>query len=508
MNKPSLPLPLYRASQVRELDRIAIEDMGIPGLCLMERAGTAAFQLLQTCWPKARRVMVLCGVGNNGGDGYVLARLAYLAGYDVTVLQVGDVAKLTHDARTVFEAMTKIGLIVQVFTDKKLSMADVVVDALFGTGLDRAITGEWKEVIEALNRCGCPILSMDIPSGLHADTGTVLGVAVQASVTISFIGLKQGLFTGQGPRYCGHVYFDSLNVPAPLYKRVKATVQRLDDAVLKTAFPKRSRTDHKGTFGHVLVIGGDHGMTGALQLAAEAATRVGAGKVSVATRKVHAALIHLRRPEIMSHGVETIEELLPLLHLATVVAIGPGLGQSIWARAMLDAVKNSTKQTVIDADALNLVAQLPFRFVNGVLTPHPGEAARLLGLSTAEVQADRFAAIQTIQLRFGGACVLKGAGSLIIDSEGKISVCTEGNPGMACGGMGDVLTGVIAGLLAQGFSLADAARVGTYLHSKAGDRAALEGGERGLVASDLFPWLRYYANPDLALEIANDDHHS
>lgn len=488
--------PLYRASQVRELDRIAIEDMGIPGLCLMERAGTAAFNLLQTCWPQARRIAVLCGVGNNGGDGYVLARLAYLAGYEVAVLQIGDTVKLKGDARITFEAMTKVGLTTQVFTDKKLSVVDVVIDALFGTGLDRSITGEWYAVIEALNQCGRPTLAIDIPSGLHADTGTVLGVAVKANVTISFIGLKQGLFTGEGPNYSGQVYFNDLRVPTSLYKRVKSQVYRLEDSLPKIALPRRSRTAHKGTFGHVLIIGGDQGMTGAAKLAALATTRVGAGKVSVATRKAHASLINVDCPELMCHGVETAEELQPLLDKATVIAIGPGLGQSIWARAMLDAIKKFSKPIVLDADALNLLAQLPFKFVNGVLTPHPGEAGRLLGISTRQVQADRFAVAQTIQSRFGGVCVLKGAGSLIVDKNYDISICTAGNPGMACGGMGDVLTGVIAGLLAQNFSLGDAARLGTLLHGKAGDQAASEGGERGLMASDLLPWLRYYANPN------------
>lgn len=497
MDKKSLPLPLYRANQVRELDRIAIEEMGIPGICLMERAGRIAFSILQSCWPQARRIAVLCGIGNNGGDGYVLARLAYLAGYDATVLQIGDTAKLKGEALSAFEAMTNVGLTVQEFTDKKLSIVDVGVDALFGTGLDREVSGQWREVIEALNCCTCPILSIDIPSGLHADTGTVLGVAVRANATVSFIGLKQGLFTGAGPDYCGKVYFDDLQVPCATYKPVKSTVTRLDYEVLKTALPKRSRIAHKGTFGHVLVIGGDSGMSGAVRLAAESAARVGAGKVSIATRTSHAALLNLVRPEIMSHGIETAEQLSPLLDKVDVIAIGPGLGQSIWARAMLEAVKNVQKPIVVDADALNLLAKVPFRFPNSVLTPHVGEAARLLELSTAEIQADRFAAVQTLQLRFGGVCVLKGAGTLITEPNGQIALCTAGNPGMACGGMGDVLTGVIAGLLAQGFPTFDAANLGVCLHGKAGDRAALEGGERGLLPSDLWPWLRYYANPEL-----------
>ncbi len=494
MDEKSLPLPLYHANQVRELDRIAIEDMGIPGIFLMERAGKAAFNILKFCWPKARRIIVLCGTGNNGGDGYVLARLAHLAGYDVMVLQQGGTAKLKGDARTAFEAMRKVGLVAQVFTETKLRIVDVLVDGLLGTGLDREVSGKWQEVIEAVNRRTCPLLALDIPSGLHADTGSPLGVAVRADVTVTFIGLKQGLFTGAGLDYCGKVYFDDLQVPSNVYKPVKTSVSRVDYDSLKTAFPKRSRTAHKGTFGHVLVIGGDEGMMGAVRMAAETAARVGAGLISVATRTSHAALVNLMRPEIMCYGVETAEQLKPLLDKVSVVAIGPGLGQSSWAVAMFEAIKALEKPLVVDADALNLLAKTPFRFENSILTPHPGEAARLLKLSTPEIQMDRFAAICAMQRRFGGVCVLKGAGTLVAAANEQIYVCTNGNPGMACGGMGDVLTGVIAGLLAQGFAPFDAATVGVCLHAKAGDHAALEG-ERGLLPSDLLPWLRRYANP-------------
>lgn len=501
MNKKSLPLPLYRASQVRALDRIAIEEMGIPGVCLMERAGSAAFAVLQSCWPKARRIVVLCGTGNNGGDGYVVARLAYLAGYDVTVLQLGDTANLKGDARTTYESMVEVGLQVQVFAEKKLTIVDVIVDALLGTGLDREVTGEWRKVIESVNRCNCPVLSIDIPSGLHSDNGTVLGVSIRASATISFIGLKQGLFTGEGPDYCGEVYFDDLKVPPLTYKQVKSAVNRIDVEQLKILLPKRSRVAHKGTFGHVLIIGGDSGMTGAARLATEAATRVGAGKVSLATRAAHAELMNLTRPEVMTYGVETIEELMPLIERANVIAIGPGLGQSTWAQTLFEGMKNLYKPLVMDADALNLLAKSPFRLIQGVMTPHPGEAARLLETTISDIQQDRFAAVQALQLRFGGVCVLKGAGSLVADDKGEIGVCTFGNPGMACGGMGDVLTGVIAGLLAQGFSPKDAARLGVCLHGKAGDQAAIEG-ERGLLPSDLLPWLRYYANPELESNIS------
>jgi NAD(P)H-hydrate epimerase len=411
------------------------------------------------------------------------------------VLQLGDATRIKGDARLAFDAMRKVGLSAQAFTEQKLGAVDVLVDALFGTGLDRDVSGIWRDVIEALNRRTCPLLALDIPSGLHANTGSVLGVAVRADVTVTFIGLKQGLLTGAGPDYCGNVYFDDLQVPSSIYKQVNSSVRRLDYDVLKTALPRRSRIAHKGKFGHVLVIGGECGMSGAVRLAAEAAARVGAGLVSVATRSAHAALINLTRPEIMSHGVDTVDQLEPLLNKVDVVAIGPGLGQSDWARAMLDAVKMVQKPVVVDADALNLLARTQFRFHDSVLTPHPGEAARLLELSIADVQADRFAAVRALQLRFGGVCVLKGAGTLVADPNEDIGICAAGNPGMACGGMGDVLTGVIAGLLAQGFSSLEAATVGVCLHAKAGDRAALEG-ERGLLPSDLLPWLRYYVNPE------------
>jgi ADP-dependent NAD(P)H-hydrate dehydratase / NAD(P)H-hydrate epimerase len=494
MEKAPLPLSLYRASQVRELDRIAIEEMSIPGICLMERAGRATFNLLKSYWPHAQRIAVLCGTGNNGGDGYVLARLAYLAGYEVTVLQIGETIKLKGDAKTAYGMMTQVGLTTQAFAEKKLSIVDVIVDALFGTGLDREVSGQWREVIEAMNRCQSPKLSIDIPSGLHADTGTVLGIAVRADATMTFIGLKQGLLTGTGPDHCGEVFFDDLQVPSNIYQSIKHTATRLDDDLLKTTLKKRSPSAHKGAFGHVLIIGGESGMNGAVRLAAEAAARIGAGLVSVATRSSHAALINLTCPEIMSHGVDTAEQLKPLLDKATVVAIGPGLGQSIWSRAMLEAVKQLPKPIVVDADALNLLAKTPFRFPNSILTPHPGEAARLLEKSTANIQADRFASVRALQIRFGGVCVLKGAGTLVVESEGQVNLCSAGNPGMAGGGMGDLLTGVIAGLVAQGIAPLEAAKLGVCLHAKAGDSAAQDG-ERGLLASDLLPFIRYYANP-------------
>lgn len=267
----------------------------------------------------------------------------------------------------------------------------------------------------------------------------------------------------------------------------------LTDDMLRAWLPPRARASHKGDYGHVLVVGGDHGMVGAVRLAGEAAARTGSGLVSIATRAAHAAVSAAVRPELMCHGVECARDLRVLLQRASVVAIGPGLGQSAWAHDMLAAVLQMRLPRVVDADALNLLAQESMQCDHWVLTPHPGEAARLLDMTTKQVQADRLQAAQALQQRYGGVCVLKGAGTLVCTSE-SISICEVGNPGMASGGMGDVLTGIIAGLLAQGLSLVDAACAGVYIHAKAGDRAAQEG-ERGLLASDVMPHLRKLVNP-------------
>lgn len=490
-----LPSPLYRADQVRELDRIAIEEFGIPGLSLMTRAGSAAFGILRRYWPAARRLAVVCGPGNNGGDGYVVARLAREAGLEAVVLRVAGVREPEGDAASARGEALAAGVAEHPLDTAALEGVDLVVDALLGTGLSGEVTGALREAIEMINGSARPVFALDIPSGLGADSGAVLGEAVRAERTMTFIGLKQGLFTGDGPERCGTIHFDGLDVPPEVYHRVKPAAARVGPEQLAASLGARPRNAHKGHFGHVLVVGGDAGMAGAARMAAEAAARVGAGLVSVATRETHAALVSAWRPEIMSHGVENGSELAPLLERASVVAIGPGLGRSAWGRKMFARVLETEKPLVVDADALNLIANEPVKRSGWILTPHPGEAARLLGGRAAEVQADRFAAVRALQARYGGVAVLKGSGTLVADGQGALSVCSAGNPGMASGGMGDVLTGVIAGLLAQGLDFGAAARLGTCLHAAAGDRAAEEGGERGLLASDLLNHLRRLANP-------------
>lgn len=490
-----LPYALYRAEQVRALDRAVIDEFGIPGGILMERAGAAAFRILRERWGDVRSLTVLCGVGNNGGDGYVIARLALEGGYRVQVLQLGDSSRLQGDALEKASLYRSAGGTVEHFTGLPRDPG-VIVDAILGTGLERPVQGQWADSIRQVNDHPAPVLAIDIPSGLHADTGTVLGVAVEADVTISFICLKQGMFTGNAPDCCGEIRFDGLEVPAAVYARQIASARRVDWQRMASLLGRRRRAAHKGDFGHVVIVGGAPGFSGAARMAGEAAARSGAGLVSVATAREHAAWLNLGRPELMCHGVGGPSELRRLLDGANCVAVGPGLGQTRWARELFEAAVESGLPLVVDADALNLLSRAPRKVGHWLLTPHPGEAARLLRCTPAEVQRDRFSAAARLQEAYGGVVVLKGAGTLVQGGPDRPpAVCSQGNPGMASGGMGDALTGIVAALLAQGLSPEDAACAGVCVHAAAGDAAASEGGERGLLATDLLPQVRRLVNP-------------
>ncbi|MDE2273440.1 MAG: NAD(P)H-hydrate dehydratase [Gammaproteobacteria bacterium] len=487
---PQLPAALYSAAQMRELDRRAIEDHHVPALTLMMRAGTAAWQTLQRNWPKARDIVVFAGAGNNAGDGYVLATRALRAKRRVTVLNVGDAAKLTGAAATARKRFLAAKGRERPFTGEWPPRVDVIVDALFGIGLDRPLRDRWAQAVELINASGKPVLAVDIPSGLSADSGAILGAAVHASVTQTFIGLKPGLFTGAGPSCTGTLEFDTLKVAVPTFKDLSPRARLLDARV---SLPRRARAAHKGDFGHVLVIGGDHGMGGAPRLSAEAALRSGAGLVSVITRPQHVAGFLAGLPEAMVRGVDDAAEAAGLFERASVIAVGPGLGQGEWGQRLLKRALELPLPLVVDADALNLLAARPLARGNWILTPHPGEAARLLKQSVAEVQQDRLQAAARIAEKFRAVVVLKGAGSIVAAAGEIPAICPHGNPGMAAPGMGDALTGVIAALLAQRLTLPDAARAGVQAHALAGDRAA-EAGERGLLARDLIAELRSVLN--------------
>lgn len=480
-----LPLALYRAGQVRGFDQAAIALEGISEVQLMDRAGQALFDAIRGHYPQARRWLICCGLGNNGGDGQVLACLAQQAGIAVEIIQLGDAERLRGAAQFQYARARRAGVPLRPFQDP-LPKADLIVDGLFGIGLDRPVSGAWLAAIEAINRHPAPAVAIDIPSGLHADSGRALGGAVRARLTVSFIGLKQGLFTADGPEYCGRIRFAGLEVPARVYAGAIPAARRLDWSRLRSSLPRRHRTTHKGDCGHVLVIGGAPGMSGAVRLAGEAALRCGAGLVSIATHPQHAFAIAQQRPELMCHGVEHPVDLLPLLRKASFVVLGPGLGTLDWSLGLYEAALASERPLLLDADGLNLLAQRPRRLPDAIITPHPGEAARLLGCSSTAIQDDRFAAAEALRQGFAEVAVLKGAGTLIAaDGHQPVGLCSGGNPGMASAGMGDALSGIIAALAGQGLEPRQAAELGVALHAEAGDRAARRMGERGLLASDL-----------------------
>jgi ADP-dependent NAD(P)H-hydrate dehydratase / NAD(P)H-hydrate epimerase len=496
-----LPVTLYSADQCRELDRIAIEEQGIPSLVLMKRAGRAAYQALLATWPNPSLITVFCGSGNNAGDGYVVAALAAQQRVPVRIIQVGDAARLKGDAAKACAFARQAGVDMQAWNGDVSLTDGVIVDALLGTGARGAPRGDYVPAIQAINASALPVLAVDLPSGLDADTGYTPGACIRADVTVTFIGLKRGLFTGRAPALAGRVHFNDLAVPQAVYAAVASSVERLTFNAVGQWLKPRPADVHKGHFGHVLVIGGELGTVGAALMAAESAARVGAGLVSVATRPEHCVGFLARRPELMVHGITSTKALEPLIEKASVIVIGPGLGQSDWSRQLLAAALNSRVPLVVDADALNLISRAPATFAQRgqwILTPHPGEAARLLNCSAKDIQADRFGAAANLQATLGGAVVLKGAGSLVASSGPngvRIAVADVGNPGMASGGMGDVLSGILGGLLAQQLDLTAATEVGVLLHGKAADLAAREGGERGLLATDLLPFLRELVNP-------------
>ena len=481
---------LYTAAQMRELDRCAIKQ-GIPAEKLMQRAGKAAWQALARHWPVAKHIAVFAGAGNNAGDGYVLALEALRARRRVTVVNVGDKTKLSGPAAKARTKYLAAKGKEQKFPGVTLDKTDVIVDGLLGTGLERPVQDRWAEAIQLMNECGKPVLALDIPSGLNADSGAVMGAAVQAALTVTFIGNKAGLVTGEGPSCAGDIVFAGLEVPQQCYANVTPVARCIDEAEMH--MPRRARSSHKGRFGHVLVIGGDHGMGGSVRLSAQAALRSGAGLVTVATRPAHVPALLAGLPEAMVHGLENAAELLPLIERATVIAIGPGLGQDDWGRMLLAMALDTRLPLVVDADALNLLAAHPIVRGQWVLTPHPGEASRLLKKPIGEIQANRYQAAQQLMEQYRAVVVLKGAGSIIAAADELPAVCTHGNPGMAAPGMGDALTGIIAALIAQDLPLAAAARAGAGLHASAGDRAA-GSGERGLMARDLIQALRHVMN--------------
>ena len=497
MTPAALPAakPLYDTGAVGVVEAQAASALGGDAFELMRRAGLSAWRFLLQHWPSAQRIVVACGPGNNGGDGYVLARHARESGREVRVLRLGGHEPRSPLARHACADFERSGGRVATFAGE-MPAGDLVVDALFGIGFQRAPDAELEAFIAAINRCGPDVLALDVPSGVDASRASVTGGAVRAARTLQFIAEHAGLRTGGVLECTGCLALAGLDVPRTAFAGVVPAAQLLEADMLPAMLPPRRRNAHKGESGHVLVVGGDEGMGGASMLAAEAALRTGAGLVSVATRPQHVTALLTRRPELMARGVDHATALAPLLSVADACAVGPGLGRGDWGEALLSAALATGRSLVLDADALNSIAAKPRALpADAIITPHPGEAARLLGVLASDVQSDRYTAARLLCENLGCVVVLKGAGTLVAAPGQTVRVIAAGNPGMAVGGMGDALTGTIASLRAQGFEPFDAAATGALLHAAAGDAAAAAGGERGLLPSDLVDALRRCVNP-------------
>ncbi|WP_404398288.1 NAD(P)H-hydrate dehydratase [Idiomarina loihiensis] len=487
---------LYRVEQVQQGEQKAAEACSMNMTQLMSAAGKAVFHQMQSYFPAPARIAVCCGEGNNGGDGYIVARLAQKAGYQVQVFALKPNVELPEpmesDAHKARAAWREQGGSEKPLLDCSPEQFDVLVDALFGVGLNRALEGDPVSWVQRVNGSSAPVVSVDVPSGVDADTGHVPGAAVRAHLTVCLVALKRGLLTGKAQEHTGELKLEDLGIGSTFKQQNEADWFRVNAGRVGGWLAPRSRCTHKGEQGHVLIVGGQPGMSGAVILAMQSALRAGAGKVSVACHPQVQSIVASAQPEAMVHGITDTDALKPLLREASAVALGPGLGQSSWSQALFSQVIETDVLKVIDADGLNLLASKPVRSSKLLLTPHPGEAARLLQMTTDEVASDRFAAATKLREKYGAQVLLKGAGSLLVTDRGRCLI-DRGSPAMASGGMGDLLTGLIAGLLAQRMAPAQALIAGSLWHAIAGEEAGKDG-ERGTLASDLLPHIRQLVN--------------
>ncbi len=496
----SLTHHAYKVNQLQRYEADAAQTMGINLWQLMQRAGAAVFQQIRDKFPQARELVIVCGKGNNGGDGYIIAALAYQAGLSVTVVVNGTRASIVGHAQQALNELEELSVNVTFFQDVELIQqaiksfrGDLLVDCLFGIGFNEPLASSYVQLITEINNTQCPRVSVDVPSGLNADLGTVSTVAVKATLTVTLIAYKQGLLSGQAANYVGNLQLETLGANQALAQVTKAACLLQNKQNLPAMLP-RQPCSHKGNIGMLLAVGGNQAYTGAICLAAEAALRSGASLVSVCCHEISRTTLLTRRPELMiaANSAKTLSH-SSAIEKAKSIILGPGLGQDNWSLALFDFVMQLPQPKIIDADALRLLAKKPIKNNQWVLTPHPGEAAALLACSIAEIEADRFSVVKKIALQYGGICVLKGVGTLISDGI-TVWVNSTGNPGMASGGMGDVLSGIIGALILQTSDLLSAARLGVYIHGLAADIIAEKHGQIGLLASDLSPEIQRLIN--------------
>lgn len=487
---------------IREIDRISIEEYGIPGLILMENAGRAVSKVVLEEFPLSRRIAIFAGGGNNGGDGFVVSRHLISEGLDVTTYLTSDPKKYRGDALTNLEALRKIGGKLIDIRKNGLSYyqgADLIIDALFGTGLDREIEGFYRDVIDFINSQSVPRIAVDIPSGLNADTGFPLGISVKADITVTFAVPKIGIAIYPGIEYAGKVYVADITTPKLLEKDITSELITYD--TVRGIIKPRHKDTHKGTYGHLFILAGSPGKTGAATLAAQGALRTGTGLVTVGIPRGLNPIMAQKLTEAMTEplpetdngtfGKESIEMALRVISSRkTALAVGPGISTTQdTAEFLYEILKNSPIPIVADADGITIIAQnlkiLKELKAPIVLTPHPGEMSRLIGKTGEDVQKNRIGVARDFSSMYNVYTVLKGARTVISTPDGRVFINPTGNPGMASGGMGDVLTGIIGGFLAQGYSPADACVLGVFSHGLSGDFVAHKMGEVGIIAGDV-----------------------
>ncbi len=501
------------AEQMREIDRLTIQRYGVPSLTLMERAGQSIAQaILERFWRQAKKgVLVVAGKGNNGGDGFVVARLLKKKRIPCAVALLARRDELSPDAAHNFNAFVKLkGQVSEIGADdmdvlgERARKSGLVVDAILGTGVKSEVRGLYASAIKSINACGLPIVAVDIPSGVHTDTGVPLGAAVKAQMTVALGFAKRGEVVYPGIDYVGNLTVADIGIAAQAIAEVRPDAELLEPATVRPLVPRRAADTHKGSYGHVLVIAGSRGKTGAAILASRAAMRGGAGLTTLAAPRslnniFASSLIEVMTEPLRENSAEELEPLGDqdwgrLLERKDVLLFGPGIGVAPATQSHLRwLLRNLAIPWVIDADGLNNLALEVDRLKQAktapVLTPHPGEMARLTGKSTAEVNRDRVEIARTFALEHRCHVVLKGARTVIAIPSGKAFINPTGNPGMASGGMGDALAGVVAALLAQGLPPEDAMKLGVYLHGFVGDRIAASRGGIGLIASDIIEGL-------------------
>lgn len=505
---------IYTAAQVRDGEREAASRLGISMAQLMQRAAQACLRAVQRQQSAPARLLVLCGPGNNGGDGWVLARIAQQAGYKVQIAALPPTSELTQTAAAAWQDLGYTAIDLATLKAEHFIGVDIVVDALFGSGLTRALDDTMQNIVQLINQQAAQqrnwVLGVDVPTGLNSDTGQPQPVAVYCHHTVTMVATKVGLVTGLATNYCGAIELADLGIANAFYQQPPSLKAITRHSVIDN-LPRRAPAAHKGDYGHLLVIAAGPGMSGAAVLAGRAALRCGAGKVSVVCHPQSQTAIAVQQPELMVHALEQADNLEALLKKADAVVVGPGLGQSDWARSIVQRVSQWHGPVVWDADALNVLAveqssQLHRKPAQAtwLLTPHPGEAGRLLGTSSAAVNADRMAALTQLCQNFQAHVLLKGAGTLVQSplTEGAATpsrwVCRRGSPALASGGSGDVLSGIIGALLTQGLAAETVLPQAAWLHAVAGEHAA-QGGERGTLASDVISELRALVNPLQAL---------